>query len=228
MYGRNDRNMKQNKTRKPLLPVYAYAPMAIVVAAGILTYFGTRLVTQGRTHSILALPIDGAIPFVPFFSILYVLAFAQWGAGIVLIAREEREICRRVMAGEIIAKLICMALFIILPTTMVRAEIPSNDVFSGIMKFIYKIDAPNNLFPSIHCMESWTCFCAARRMKRTGKGYLYFSLVFSLLVCASTVLVKQHVAVDIAAGILVAEIGQYIARKLSAERVFERIDGIFR
>ena len=36
--------------------------------------------------------------------------------------------------------------------------------------------------------------------------------MFSLLVCASTVLVKQHVFVDILGGIAVAEIGLLLSR----------------
>ena len=38
------------------------------------------------------------------------------------------------------------------------------------------------------------------------------NFVFSLLVCASTVLVKQHVVVDIFAGIAVAEAGLLLSR----------------
>lgn len=38
------------------------------------------------------------------------------------------------------------------------------------------------------------------------------NFVFSLLVCLSTVLVKQHVIVDIFAGIAVAELGLLLSR----------------
>ena len=42
--------------------------------------------------------------------------------------------------------------------------------------------------------------------------YKAFSGVFAVLVCASTVLVKQHVLLDIPAGILLAEFGLLMAR----------------
>ena len=216
--------MKRNEKRKPFLPGYAYAPLILAALTGILTYFGTRVVAQGLTHHDFALPIDGAIPFVPVFSVIYVLAYVQWGVGLVLIARESREACRRVMAGEFLSKLMCMALFLLIPTTMVRAEITSNDAFSRIVRCIYSIDPADNLFPSIHCLESWTCFHAALLMKRTGKWYSRFSLVFTLLVFASTVLVKQHVIVDVFAGILVCEIGQLISRKLPVYRIYDGMD----
>ena len=216
--------MKRNESRRSLLPTYARVPLIFVAAAGLLTYYGTKLLTQGAPHFDFALPIDGMIPFVPAFSVVYVLAYAQWGVGLLLITREDSELCRRVLAGEVISKLICMALFIAVPTTMARAEITGGDPFSAIMRLIYSIDAPNNLFPSIHCLDSWICFRGAMMMNRVGKGYARFSLVFTLLVLASTVLVKQHVVIDIFAGVLVGEIGLYLSRKLSAHRIFEKID----
>lgn len=220
--------MKRNEDKGPFLPAYARTPLILAAVTGLLTYYGTRLVTQGALHHDFTLPVDSAIPFVPVFSIIYVLAYVQWGVGLVLIARESRETCRRVMAGEIVSKLICMAVFIIIPTTMVRAEITSGDAFSRITGLIYGIDAADNLFPSIHCLDSWVCFRGARQMKRTGKWYARFTLVFTLLVFASTVLIKQHVIVDVFAGIVVGEIGQYISRKYPVYRVFERIDALMK
>jgi membrane-associated phospholipid phosphatase len=49
-------------------------------------------------------------------------------------------------------------------------------------------------------------------------------LVITIGIFASTVLVKQHVVVDILGGILVAELGFFLARKLRAGRVFEAIN----
>ena len=216
--------MNRNESKRVFLPVYACIPLVFVVVASLLAYYGTRLITSGIAHHDFALPIDGMIPFVPAFSIVYVLAYVQWAVGLILIAREGGKLCRQVLAGEIISKLLCMILFIIVPTTMVRAEIQSGDLFSAVMRFIYRIDAADNLFPSIHCLDSWVCFRGAMLMKKTGKWYSRFSLVFTLLVFASTVLVKQHVIVDVFAGVLAAEIGQYISRRLRVDRIFERID----
>ena len=48
--------------------------------------------------------------------------------------------------------------------------------------------------------------------RKVPKWYKWVNFVFSLLVCASTVLVKQHVVVDIFAGIAVAEAGLLLSR----------------
>ena len=198
-----------------LLPPYTRIPLVSMVCVHALVYYATKPVTQNMAHFDFSLPIDGAIPFLPVFSVIYVLSYIQWIAGYILIARDSRELCWRVISGEIISKLICMALFLLVPTTMTRAEIVSDGFFDRIVGAIYRLDAPNNLFPSIHCLESWVCFRGAMQMKKTGPWYRYFTLLFSLLVFASTVLIKQHVAVDIPAGILTAEIGQQIAKKIN-------------
>ena len=196
-----------------LLPPYTRIPLASMVCIHGLVYYATRLVTQTMTHFDFSLPVDGVIPFIPAFSVIYVLSYIQWIAGYILIARDSRELCCRVISGEIISKLICMALFLLVPTTMKRPEIVSDGFFHRIVGSIYQLDAADNLFPSIHCLESWVCFRGAMQMKKAGPGYRYFTLAFSLLVFASTVLIKQHVAVDIIGGVLPAEIGQQIVQR---------------
>ena len=216
--------MNKSARRFSPIPSYSIIPLAAVLFINFLTYFASRLITRGFVHYDFSLPIDKAIPFVPAFSVIYVLAFAQWVIGYILIARESRDFCYRILSGEIISKLICLVLFFVLPTTMVRADIVTNDFFSDLTKYIYLLDTPDNLFPSLHCLLSWICFRSAMQMKKTGKWYMYFSLIFSLLVFASTVLIKQHVAVDVIAGVIVCEIGQFIARKTNSGRIFDRMD----
>ena len=196
-----------------LLPSYTRIPLVSMVCVHVLAYYATRPFTRTMEHFDLSLPVDDAIPFLPVFSVIYVLAFVQWIAGYILIARDSRELCCRVISGEIISKLICMALFLLVPTTMARARIVSDGFFDRIVGYIYQLDAADNFFPSIHCLESWVCFRGAMQMKKTGPWYRRLSLLFSLLVFASTVLIKQHAAVDIIGGILIAEIGQQVAQK---------------
>ena len=216
------------KKLEVFLPVYTYFPLAAVICTNMLAYFATRPFTQGWAHYDLSLPVDGVLPFVPAFSVIYLLAYIQWIVGYILIARESRALCYRVLSGEIIAKLTCMVLFLALPTAMIRPEITSHDVFSKITGYIYQFDAADNLFPSIHCLESWICFRGALRIKKVGRWYRWVTLGFTLLVFASVVLIKQHLVVDIIAGVAVCELGQLLAQKTDSARIFRRIEACFR
>lgn len=218
--------MEHKRASGSFLPSYSHIPLVSVLLINFLAYFASRLITQGLVHYNFSLPIDKAIPFVPAFSVFYVLAYLQWVVGFILIAKESRAFCYKVLSGEIISKLICLALFIIVPTTMVRADITSDGFFSTLTKYIYSVDAPDNLFPSLHCHLSWLCFYSALRMKKTGKWYIYFSFIFNMFVFASTLLVKQHVFVDLFAGVIVCELGQLIAQKTNSAQVFEKLEAL--
>ena len=148
--------------------------------------------------------------------LFYILAFVQWGVSYILIARDSRELCYRFAIGNICAKIICLFFFLLFPTTLTRPEISGTDLCSRLVQLIYTIDAPVNLFPSIHCLESWACIRAAFLLKNSNRIYKIVTILMSLGVFASTLLIKQHVIVDVFGGILVFEVGFKLIQKRAA------------
>lgn len=201
-----------------IIPSYARIPLLLLVIVNLIVYEGTQFLMLHAPHRCLALPLDGRIPFRPAWIVIYILAYLQWAVGYILIARENQAHCNRVIAGELIAKLICMLIFMALPTCIDRPEVEGSGFLASLTRLIFAADLPGNLFPSIHCLESWICFRGAVGMKRVPRWYAPAMLVLTLLVFASTVLVKQHVLVDIPAGILVGEVGLLLANQLFAIR----------
>ena len=190
-----------------VFPPYAWLPLFAVLAFNSVVYNGTRIFNAGRIHYSMWTAVDDAIPFFTPFVVIYVLAFVQWGIGYILIGRESREACFRFYTADIFAKIIALVFFLVVPTMIVRPEVTGNSVFDMLTRFIFRVDAADNLFPSIHCLESWMCFRSALFLKKVPKWYAPVSLLFSLLVFASTVMLKQHVFVDIPGGIAAVEIG---------------------
>lgn len=207
------------KKIEKILPRYAWLPLTAAVVLNILVYWGNRFITADMKHYDISNAIDEMIPFFSPMIIIYILSYVTWAIGFVVIGRESKEVCYEVMGGEMIAKLICLAFFIIMPTTMVRADVTGSGLFDELTRLIYSMDSPDNLFPSIHCLESWICFRGAMRCKKVGNGYRAFMFVFALLVFASTVLVKQHVFVDIIGGVAVVEIGLWLAKIIKGKIV---------
>ena len=207
-----------------ILPSYARIPLVLLVIINLIVYEGTQFLMLHAKHWDLALPLDARIPFRPAWIVIYILAYLQWAVGFIVISRESREHCYRVFMGEIIAKLICMLFFIALPTRIERPVVEGSGFIAWLMRLVYAGDLPGNLFPSIHCLESWICFRGAIGMKRTPRWYAPAMLVLTLMVFASTLLVKQHVLVDIPAGVLVAEVGLLLSDKLRAGRLLDRME----
>lgn len=202
---------------------YWFVPIFALIVINTIAYTGTKLLTDSGNHFDIALPIDAAIPFIPAFIVIYILSYAQWVIGYGLIAAESKEVCYRVISSEIIAKLICMVIFLVFPTIMTRPDITGNGIFEWATNFIYSLDTPTTLFPSVHCLESWILFRTAHKT-RHKKWLVPLWFVFALLVFASVVFVKQHLILDIPAAILVGEIGLFLGKKLRTERVFEKIN----
>ncbi len=211
-----------------IIPKYSIIPIFLMSVLAVVTYIVTKFFFDGGYHYDISTPIDDIIPFVPSFIIIYILAYVQWFWGIVLALRESKEFFLRAISAEMIAKFICLIIFIILPTSMVRPEITGTDIFSQITKFIYTADTPTNLFPSIHCIESWIIFRISCHFKKCGKWVAVVNGVLAVLVFASVVLVKQHLFLDIPSAILLCEIGLFLSKKFKTERVFLKIERAFK
>ena len=89
------------------------------------------------------------------------------------------------MWTEIIAKAICLVCYVVIPTTNVRPLIEGNGIFENTMMWLYRVDAADNLFSSIHCLSSWLCFIAVSKQKRVPKAYKVISAVLAIRVCLS-------------------------------------------
>ncbi len=209
--------------RGAIVPRYAVVPLLMSLVINMMVYYGCRPLTAAWRHHDVSTPVDGLIPFFPPASVIYLLTFVFWVVGFVVIARESRADCCRNLAGEQIAKLLCIACFLLFPTQMERPEITGDGVFAWLMRLIYRLDEPNMLFPSIHCLDSWFCFRGAMRCPHTARGWRVFCFVFSLLVFASTLLVKQHLFVDVIGGVAVLELGLWLSDRLRAARVYEHL-----
>lgn len=205
-------------------PEYAWIPTLICLAVNFIAFYGTRTVNRFLPHVSMESALDEMIPFVPAFIIIYVAAYIQWIYGYYAVGRESREFCYRFLSAQVISKIMCLVFFIVLPTTMARPEIKGNDLFSALTAFIYAADTPDNLFPSVHCLESVFFSIAVCKAKKPSAAAKWINAVLSVLVCASVVLVKQHVVADIVGGAAIAVLGLLAAKPLRAERMFSRFD----
>lgn len=209
-------------SKKNLIPKYAILPLVLALLVNNCVYIGVAQFKDILSFSSWETSLDRAIPLLTPFVIFYVLAYVQWVVNYILIGRDSKELCYRFVLGDILSKIICLFFFLLFPTTLTRPEITGTDIFSKLVQFIYSVDSPVNLFPSIHCLESWCCIRAAFRMKlKTPKRTRYYrigTIIMSLGVFASTLFIKQHVIVDIFGGIAAFEIGMIVANILVCRR----------
>ena len=90
------------------------------------------------------------------------------------------------------------------------------------MRMLYAMDAADNLFPSIHCLTSWFCYIAVQDNKNVPRWYRCFSLVMALLICVSTLTTKQHVIVDVVAGVFLARVCFFATAKTKFDALYQK------
>ena len=196
-----------------LLPVYGFIALLSVLTVNTIVYNGSRLISRHLHHYRFSTGLDAQIPFIKEFVIVYILvAYGQWIYGFYLSAREDVKTCKTIFTAEITAKLMCLLFYLVIPTTMERAHISGNDLCSRWVQLVYSTDSADNLFPSIHCIESYLLMRTAGILKKAPDWYRTVTPVVTLLVMASTVFVKQHVIADCFAAVAVTEIALFIAR----------------
>ena len=211
-----------------VVPAYSLLGLVFCFLWNILIYVVVGRVMAGATHYDLTTAFDRAVPFAPWWIYIYLGCYVFWGANYILAGREGREFCFRFVTGDVLSRTICGIIYIVLPTTNIRPEVTGSDLASMITRFVYWVDIPVNLFPSIHCLVSWMCFIGIRKSRKVPLWYKVFTVVFAILVMASTQLTKQHYIVDVLSGVALAEICFAIGMKTQwykvTERVFERIN----
>ncbi len=207
----------------PLIPVYARLPLLFCGITDLIVYYLPRLMNvRGRPQLFYIEKLDSAIPLIPAFAYIYLAAFVFWTINYIYISRQNRRLCIKLVFADTVAKAVCMYCFLKIPATITQPDLAQNtDLGAWLLRLIYSLDEPNNLLPSIHCFVSWL---AVRPMLTKdawdiNKGYKVFSMIFALLICASTLFTKQHFAADVLTGIFVAEAGWQISRLLNVREL---------
>lgn len=190
------------------IPSYARKSLLFLLAFNMFAYFLPSILPIEPRFD-MTLPIDLKIPAVPVFSYIYVISYVYWVFNYILVCRKNQLTAKRFVTAEAMGKAVCFLAFVFIPCTFAR---PAADTLSGpgawLLKIVYALDEPTQLIPSIHCYASWM---SVRPLLDKDTGYVpawykLFSLVLTLLICLSTLFTRQHVIVDVFAGVLLGEI----------------------
>ncbi len=204
--------MRHRKSPGPVGPRAWLLPLSALVW-NMAVYRGAHWIAQDWPHMDWTLPIDRAVPFLPWTIVIYYGCYLFWAAVYLFCARQEKALAGRFFRADFLAKAVCFACFLLLPTTNVRPAVEGTGLWESLMRLLYRIDAPTNLFPSIHCLVSWLCWIGVRDHRELSPWLRRSALFMAVAVCISTLTTRQHVILDVAAGILLAELSWYAAAR---------------
>lgn len=206
---------------RALIPAYARPLLIGCLLSDLIAYYLPRLIDFGIDYYDFTTPLDRAMPILPVFAYVYILAFPFWAVSYVMICRHSEILGRRLFYADTFAKLVCLVCYFVIPSTL---TLPAADELHGVgawlTKLIYSMDQPNNLLPSIHCFVSYLSFrpMLTRQGRTLPCAYIAFTIVFAVLIFLSTLFIRQHVIWDFVAGVAVAEAGWLLSRLFVSER----------
>lgn len=150
-------------------------------------------------------PLDEWIPMVPIFVIPYLLWFPYIAFGIIYTGMYSKRDFYRLLFFLIGGMSVAYTIYMIFPNGQgLRPVITGKDPFSFLVKFLYATDTPTNVCPSVHVINSIAVHSAlshSKEFKKIKYGKLASGILI-LLICMSTVMIKQHSIVDVAVGIV--------------------------
>ena len=154
-------------------------------------------------------PLDDLIPFCEYFIIPYYLWYFYIVSMLVILAMRNVPEFKRYMAVVILGYGSTVIFYLIYPTQqLLRPESFANDnIFTRMVADLYLTDTNTNVCPSLHVIGQMAAFFAAWRNPLGNKwAWRIVWLVSSVLVCMSTVMLKQHSIIDVFAGLAVSAI----------------------
>lgn len=155
-------------------------------------------------YSATQIAFDALIPFLPGFVYCYLLWFPLIVFGGLWMLLFDGVNYRRYMIFLTIAYFISAMIYLLYPNgqDLRPGDLTANSLSTTILAFIYRVDTNTNVLPSLHVIGSIGAafgLCASPSIKRR---FVKLAIaVVAVLVSVSTVFVKQHGIMDVAAGL---------------------------
>ena len=204
------------KTLGKVFPVYTILPLCLTAVSMLCSYQAAKLfqLIFGFSDPFdLTLSFDAQTPFVPGWIWLYVGSYIFWCYIYIIAAKDSAETACKLAVADFRGKMIALVFFLAVPTTNERPTVEGSGITAFLMRFIYFMDTPTNLFPSIHCFVAWLGTRYVFTTKHLKHKWLHciVSIIGTFLVFGSTLYTKQHVLLDVLGGIAIGEIGFLVA-----------------
>ena len=195
------------------LSTHKYLYLILYWPVQLMTYGISNLIFGSQEVLLFSSPLDLQIPFCEWFVIPYVLWFPYIIFTMVLAVMSGKKGFLHSCAIIYLSIFIPMTFCLFVPNGIpieLRPDFEAlgrNNPAIWLVKFIYLVDSPpRNCMPSMHVSVSCALFFTILTNKQIPwrKWLIPCSFLLSTLICAATVLIKQHSILDVYYGVIVA------------------------
>ena len=189
----------------------------LLLLLGWVVYFVLYFLTENLIPVEKCTPVhcwlDDVIPFCEWFVIPYVGWYLLIVASLLYFALYNVANFRRLQIFIMVTQAVAMVIYIAFPTRQdLRPEVlPRDNFLTDIIGLLYTADTNTGVCPSLHCAYSIGIASVWLKEKSVTWRLKTFVVVFVVLVCLSTMFIKQHSAVDFFAALPVCVLAEWIA-----------------
>jgi len=153
------------------------------------------------------IPFDDVIPFIDWFVIFYCLWYPFMIVTGLYLLLKDIPAFERYMWFIIIGFTIGIAICILFPNgqDLRPAEFERENIFTDLVSRLYEVDTNTNVLPSMHVIGTVAVAFAVFDSKYLKNVFVRtVTVILTVLICASTVFIKQHSILDVFAGLAIS------------------------
>ena len=202
-------------------PAYSH----LLLLLGWVGYFALYLLTENfipaTECAVVHSRVDDLIPFCEVFVIPYVFWYVLIVLSLLYFALYNVQGFRQLQTYIIVTQVVAMVIYILFPNRQdLRPEMfPRDNFLTDCVQLLYSIDTSTNVCPSLHVAYSLGIASVWLKEKPVSRGWKAFIVVAVVLICLSTMFIKQHSFCDVLAALPVCALAEYIAFGKSYWRV---------
>ncbi len=152
--------------------------------------------------------IEAIIPYCSWYFLLFIVPYYYY--------KKDKDLFSKYIISYILISFIANIIFILCPTTVNRPIINGNGILNNIAKIIFSVDDKAvNCFPSLHCAISFLWIIYTLSIKNSNKYIKLIITIISISIIISTLLIKQHVFIDMIGGICLTSLVIIIVKHLT-------------
>jgi len=195
-------------------PQFSHLLLLLSWVGYFLLYVLTEQLIPAERCTPVHIRLDDCIPFCEYFLIPYVFWYALVAGSLGYFLLYNVDSFKRLQIFIIITQIVAMAAYILLPTRqdLRPAEFPRDNVLTQCIGFLYRFDTNTGVCPSLHVAYSLGIASVWLKERDASLWWKFFVVIAVILICLSTMFIKQHSALDFFAALpvcLLAEILVY-------------------
>ena len=194
-----------------------------------ITWFYALEKAVTTNYSLIHIPLDDMIPFSEWFVFPYYLWFLYIFATVSYFFFTSKNDFYKCTAFLFIGMTVCLIIYTLWPNGQnLRPDISKlgrDNVLTRIVAKLYSTDTATNVFPSIHVFNSIGAHIAIHHSEslKKHKWIQISSFILMILICLSTMFLKQHSAADAIASIVLSFVMYLLVYSWSDSRNADKV-----